>query len=287
MNKLPQEVSDIILSFVPSEDLGKYVTVSRQWQYTIELETFKSVKLKSTELDYFARVYTPKHRQAVLGPIQYEIRLPEYPLWKCTKFEKAKDQDANNEVFTEAIAGLFGILNSWEKDGSAVSRSRETPIKLRMTAMSPSDDVTMEKEIKGHLGANRWMNSLLKLLRPDDVNPVERIRKFGCSDWHDPDEQNIKEPNRRDTDALALATIAAKLPKLEVVFWSLRDKEFRGTQPRYRQRHGMPLPRSTSMGGYSVDSANTITRIRPSAGCDQKYLPEVHCYQLWLRPTQK
>ncbi|KAK2767036.1 hypothetical protein FQN54_006354 [Arachnomyces sp. PD_36] len=231
---ISQEVVDIIISFIDPEDRPKYVTVSRQWQNTIEPQTFKSVRVKSTELDYFARVYTPEHRRAVLGFIDYQIILPEYPLWKCTKLEKSKDQDANNEAFTKAIVDLFSILNSWETADSAGNRGG-SPIKLQMSVRSPTDDPMKADRIDGDLGAFRWLDSVLKLLRPDDVKPVGRVTKLY---WAECQEDDFPEdPSMRDVDAAAIAAVATKLPKLEAAVWSLRDREFPGTQPRYQQRH--------------------------------------------------
>jgi hypothetical protein len=234
MDRLAPELNNIILSYVPSKDLFRYVTVSRQWQYTIELETFQSVKFKSTELDYFARLYTLKRRRAVLRFIEYEIRLPEYPLWKCTKFEKQSDRDANNEAFTKAIVDLFKLLNSWETADGARTRIA-TPIKLIMSVTCGSDD-PQGRQVDGDLRENRWLDSVLKLLRPDDVKPVKRVTEFYWPEYIE--ESYPEEPNMRDIDAAAIAAVAARLPRLERTCWSLRDRDFPGIQPRYHQRQG-------------------------------------------------
>ena len=244
MDRLPPELFDLVLSFVPIVDLVKYVTVSLAWQYAIEPETFKSPRVKSTELEYFDRVYTPSHRRATLGSLIYDIKLPEYPAWKCTKFEREEDQAANNEAFTNAIVGLFKILSDW-KDVAPVD-VKQAPIKLEMSASSPSDDPKIRGDVPGDLGGHRWVDSLLKLLRLDDVMPVERITKFY---WpNDPRYDFPEDTNDRDTDAATIAAVGAKLPRLEVAFWSLQDRDYLRTQPRYQQRHGRLYPTVNALG---------------------------------------
>lgn len=240
MDRLSPELVDIIVSFVPREYLFRYATVSRSWQYAVERETFQSVELKSTELDFFARAYAPSHRRATLRNIRYNISLPEYSWWKRTKFEKPEDQDANNEAFTTAIIRLFDILNGWESDGYSEERGGK-PIILRVDKpASPSDNSRVEV-VEGDLQENRWMNSVLKLLRPDEVKPVERIVEFCWGEYERLFDDETTDFCMRDTDAAAVACIATKLPRLKTIVWDLSDRDFPGTQPRYIQRHGMFL----------------------------------------------
>ena len=57
MEGVPQEIFESILDFVWEEtysrDLLPYVTVSRQWQKTIERSTFENLHVKNTELAIF------------------------------------------------------------------------------------------------------------------------------------------------------------------------------------------------------------------------------------------
>jgi hypothetical protein len=139
MDKLPLELVDLVFSFVPLTQLVRYVTVSRACQYAVERRVFKSARVKSTELGYFAHVYTPSHRRATLQALKYDIILPEYPTWKYKKFERDEDKKANNEAFTAAIVDLFAILNHWETASHAVAAQGQ--FKLEMNASSPSDDL--------------------------------------------------------------------------------------------------------------------------------------------------
>jgi hypothetical protein len=72
------------------------------------------------------------------------------------------------------------------------------------------------------------------------VVPVKRVTMFY---WlNDTFFSFGEDPFDREVDAAAIATVGANLPRLEMIHWGLRDREFREIKPRYQQRQGKLSP---------------------------------------------
>ncbi|KAI0968322.1 hypothetical protein F4678DRAFT_197459 [Xylaria arbuscula] len=79
MNRLPQEIYNEIGTLLqdPDFDRSPLATVSRQWQATVEQQTFRKIRLKSTDLKRFQDIVQHFRRRYVTG-IDYIIVLPPY-----------------------------------------------------------------------------------------------------------------------------------------------------------------------------------------------------------------
>ena len=106
----PPELIALILSFLAPDELINYVTVSRSWQYAVERRTFRRIKLKSTDLEFFRNTFVG-HRRAALADLSYDVILPTYSDHQCARFETEEDKRSNNEALTEAIHGLFFVMH--------------------------------------------------------------------------------------------------------------------------------------------------------------------------------
>ncbi|EON63416.1 hypothetical protein W97_02643 [Coniosporium apollinis CBS 100218] len=140
MDRLSLEILAIIVSYLNPSDFIEYVSVSRQWQFAIERYTFRSLRLKSDDYDFFTRVCSDSHRAAAIAELEYDVILPAYSDEQCAKFESEKDEKANNEAFTNAIKRLFETLHLWgnpSNDGAHKMRGR--PIMLSLGAYSTTD----------------------------------------------------------------------------------------------------------------------------------------------------
>lgn len=252
MDSLPLELLAIIVSLLDPSERARYATISRQWQAAVERLTFRSVRLKSIDLKRFSDVFVG-HRRAALTELDYHVILPSYSENSCAKFENEKDKSLNNEAFTKAIHSLFGILHCWDEvktnNGAAKeeykkSEARARPISLTLTAYSPLDppyrenierhryQVTVSLE-RNDLFERRYEHSFLRLLKPDRLPLVLCISRL---------KTPVKVEIPRRLDGASVAAIAAKLPNLGVIDWSLSDDEKKFPSLRQQHRYGMPRP---------------------------------------------
>ncbi|KAJ9637716.1 hypothetical protein H2199_007207 [Coniosporium tulheliwenetii] len=209
MDRLSTELLAAIISYLEPPDLINSLTVSRQWQFTVERHTFRSPHVRSSELDRFATVFSASNRAGALVKLNFHIVLPAYSDDRCAKFENEKEKKANNEAFTDALIGLFKIFHSWENSNAVRTR----PFALNFGAYSPSDPgFREERDRPGDLMLHRYEHSFLSLLKPEELPSVESITHFPHGVL-----------GTRCVAAAAIATIAAKLPALESIDWELED----------------------------------------------------------------
>ncbi|CAJ2513905.1 Uu.00g020240.m01.CDS01 [Anthostomella pinea] len=120
MDRLPQEIYDEIGALLhdPAFCRPALATVSRQWQIAIERQTFRNIRLRSTDLGCFQQIVQHRRRRYV-NAINYLIVLPGYSDEKRRQFEREDDRRANDEVFTTVVHRLFHRLEHWDvsKDG--------------------------------------------------------------------------------------------------------------------------------------------------------------------------
>lgn len=129
------------LCFFENQLLSKFppfATISRQWQYAIERRTFYSLSVKSTEYPYILGLIVG-HRRGVLAGLTYKIMLPTSGD-ACAKFENEVDERLNNVFFTEAVHGLFRLLESWkEGSGKRIQDGSRTPAPPILLDFFPSN----------------------------------------------------------------------------------------------------------------------------------------------------
>ncbi|KAJ9668200.1 hypothetical protein H2201_001629 [Coniosporium apollinis] len=162
---------------------------------------------------------SPSHRAAAIIELEFDVILPAYSDDLCAKFESEKDKKANNEAFTNAIKRLFETLHSWENSGNdGADKKRGRPIILSLGAYSPTDPRFREAGARpGDLKEQRYEDSFLAVLNPDELPSIERIVRFVCC------------KGSRKMDAATAAAIASKFPALEGVYWDLEDAAFPGS----------------------------------------------------------
>ncbi|KAI5464119.1 hypothetical protein BGZ63DRAFT_401097 [Mariannaea sp. PMI_226] len=247
MDRLPQEIYNEIGSyFADSDEQSRYVlssplaakrsvlsTISRPWQRAFEKQTFRKLRLKSTDLGKFDKIVTGNRRRFVRS-IQYIIILPEYPLDARGSFERGADRQANDKAFTNAIKGLFATLGSW--DDERPGKDSRYSIKLEIEAVySPTDDSASdsrgaprrierleavepgncEEASRRDLQDRRFQYSYIQLLNPDELPVVPAITSFNT---------NVMKRTLAHRTAV---DIAAKLPNLRNGNWLMDDAELR------------------------------------------------------------
>ena len=236
---LPPELLAMIISFLDYHERRRYVTISRQWQLQIEPHAFRKIRLKSTDLQAFSDIFVG-HRRALLADLRYDVVLPSYDDCQRARFERTKDKQANNEVLTEAIHGLFSVLASWNeaKDHKIATCQRRQHISFDLRAYSLTDvderrdeDVLPETrdacdfEDRYSRFRLRYKHSFLQILRVGELPEVSQISDFQC--------YGLSWPRR--IEGSSLAGVVAKLPNLETLEWTINDDEKR--YPAVRQQH--------------------------------------------------
>ncbi|KAH8911772.1 hypothetical protein BR93DRAFT_932897 [Coniochaeta sp. PMI_546] len=215
MARLPQEICDQVAALssddtggVPDFKRAGLATISRTWQMAFERQTFKRIRLKSTELESFEQIVTG-HRRHFLENLDYSIVLPTYSDGARGLFERGPDRLTNDEAFTAAIHGLFRILQTWnERDDGT--------IQFRIEAVySPADESRF----------CRYQYSYVRLLRPEELPEISVISAFRTRSMP------------RALDPRVPIDIAVKLPNLQDTYWHIRDSERRYPALRRRNRH--------------------------------------------------
>ncbi|ROW02449.1 hypothetical protein VMCG_06106 [Cytospora schulzeri] len=133
MEKLSTEIISLILTFLNADQLPfhpprvdwrvfprprpaapppkpVYATVSRQWQYAVEVQAFSHIKLKSTDLSTFETIFSEPRRRAALRKLDFCVCMPSYG-------DTPRLHADNEEAARNAISSLLGLLAEWEHDG--------------------------------------------------------------------------------------------------------------------------------------------------------------------------
>lgn len=237
INSLSTEVLDNIFSCLAAHDsLPLYATVSQRWRAHFEQRTFRNIRLKSSNLEYFSQIATGARRRAICS-LGYEVVLPIYSSNASAKFETLKQQKANDKIFSDAIHGLFRLLASWETESNQSSASRPRPIALELLPpASPTDGKTRIRDIPlgsyelmgpRNLHDERYTHSSLRIFNVEALPSVSRINDF-VADVNDP----------RKVCAGHIAILASKLSNLEEIRWELCDDEKKFPQARQKRRRG-------------------------------------------------
>ena len=236
------ELIALTLSFLDREELVKYVTISRSWQYAVERWTFQTIHLKSTDLDVFRDIVVG-HRRATLADLSYDVILPTYSDHRCARFETEEDKRDNNEALTEAIHGIFSILHSWNQGtahGKGISKQTRS-ISFKLNAYSPMDvdhrenvdveDQRFQAQLAGgrkDLFEHRYEHSFLRVLRLAELPVLLQVTSFYAEELC----------YSRRIEGASLAGIAAKSPNLERIVWAVNDNEKRYPDVRRLHRYG-------------------------------------------------
>lgn len=243
---LPELIA-LILSFLDPEDLINCATVSKSWQLAVERCTFRTIHLKSTELDRFRDIFVFGHRRAALAVLNYYIILPTYSVHQCAKFETKKDKRLNNEALMEGLRRVFSLLHSWQgqeltaQDNTLPAFKETRSITFKLNAYSPIDvgwreDVYIQEQRyqstslggRPDLLEHRYEHSYLRALEVAELPELLRVTSFHAVELcHD-----------RRIEGSSLANIAEKLPNLEEIVWAVNDDEKRYPGIRRQHRHG-------------------------------------------------
>lgn len=252
--------------------LPLYATVCKGWARHFERRTFKSIRLKSSELDAFSTIMKDR-RITCLSRLTYEVVLPTYSEHACAKFETRKEQDRNNAVLSEAIHGLFEILKTWEmttEEKGAASPGLCGPKELGGAdhgkfelimdeVFSPMDgrrrvkeryaEDRMEYELgrRHDLWEYRYEYCVLKLQRPESLPFLSRVSNF----------INSNAPHRM-IEPSTIAAMVSRFGNVKNIQWTCSDQLEKYPETRQQLRLGID---PTSQSSYLLLSNNQISHV--------------------------
>ena len=238
LRSLPPELFLIILDYVLGAEYeyprqgARYSTVSRQFQYFVERRIFKSLQIDNLCLRRALRLFRPAqaHRKAFVRWLRFSIELPSYSFEDSTRVETEDEKEANSQVFSDAIHGLFRILKSLDESEDLRNAGG---LQCSMdTAPAPKSDRefgTVDHEKRGSIRGKRSRASLLRLRDAEQLPAVSIVWRLHLGNWH----------GERYLDPLATMAIATKLNRLRYAVLNCYDKDYLDIATRRTNRVGM------------------------------------------------
>lgn len=132
-SSLPPELRQMILEVLARQTSGwgACASVCREWQATLEKESFRRLKLQTSCLDDMGTMVR-RRREHLVRHVWLNIDLRPYTCRSCTKLESDSWHHSNTRVVRRAIVKLFSILSRWP-----VTEGAE--LTLELSIQSPSD----------------------------------------------------------------------------------------------------------------------------------------------------
>ncbi|OBT67366.1 hypothetical protein VE03_03038 [Pseudogymnoascus sp. 23342-1-I1] len=232
MNRLPQETIDRVAFFLPGgpdaervhypeiqPTRAQYATISNKFHAAIERSTFNSLRIKSDELETFARYLIPS-RQGFLRYLGYTILLPAIDSALSKRFERPSETEAVSKLFSHHAKDLFDTLHRLDglsgidlafQDVSHPYR-RDTSSGI-LTDSEILELVAYDNNIG--LGDSRHMRSRISLLDSEALPQLKCISRLSTGGW-----------NRTPAPSINV-DLAARMPGLTSLSLSVASAEVR------------------------------------------------------------
>lgn len=219
MERLPPELAAKIAKYLPKEHEGKKIrpalaTLSRSWQYAIEQLTFKTLFIKSYDLEDFCTVFssnTTRHR--FLQYLALDIILPRSVLDERARYETADDRAVNNSVFHSSVLALLQELSQWP-DGCVLRISIDVyPFMDRRYRDQDELENQPYKAFevpRNNIFIKRDSQSYIRLTGAFPVT-IPCVTSFHA------------QPGFKHLDPGSLVAMTAAFPKLESIDWPFED----------------------------------------------------------------
>jgi hypothetical protein len=224
--------------------LPRIARLSKAWQAAIKLIAFRSLTIKSTEIDYLQTIVTGRRRQQ-LAHVKLEVLLPEYTDEAAARVKSEEEQRINNQECSPAIAELFAVLKAWEDNGVQKPLHFELGGTYLLTDLRRYE-VTARQDNLSRI--KRFYGSYVRLLDFDELPAPSNIEGFMFT----------RERTTRNLAQSVVSHIVASLPSLKRIDW-VSDKRtvYQNTSARIHNRTAL------------VDAlANCHVRLRSTAYID-------------------
>ncbi|KAI9150011.1 LysM domain-containing protein [Paramyrothecium foliicola] len=151
--------------------------------------------------------------RGLVKSIHYDVILPRVSEKRLeNKFQSSFEARQNSAAFTKAIFGIFSRLSTWKATGIA----------LRLTATSPSDDITL-RECTKSISIIPHRNEF-RYIRFDSIDlPSRNFPAVHCVTSLDTEtfDRNSTNPSGRRLHPHLLLALAEGLPGLREISWAL------------------------------------------------------------------
>ncbi|KFZ17031.1 hypothetical protein V502_04791 [Pseudogymnoascus sp. VKM F-4520 (FW-2644)] len=234
MNRLPQEIIDCIVFFLPGgpdaervhypeiqPTRAQYATISSKFHAAIERSTFNSLRIKSDELETFAQYLKPC-RQGFLRILVYNILLPPINTAVSERFERPSETEAVSKLFSHYVKDLFDTLHRLDSLSGICLCFGDVSHPYRR-----NDNETLVFEDDDGLGISRHMRSRINLLDPEALPQLKCISNLELVGW-----QRTPAPS-------IMIDLAARMPGLVKLFLDTASYEVRYPGLLREDRHSL------------------------------------------------
>ncbi|KAI1299858.1 hypothetical protein F5Y03DRAFT_408580 [Xylaria venustula] len=219
MDKLPAEVLQHIVSFIPRWTVGPVIrhsvlpalaTVSRRFQSAIERCTFEHLRIIVTDEQIRALQQTMNPERILhLRGLTITLMDPARQAKATTtrRFETDQDRQAEREILTTPLRQLWNLLRTWDKNDS-----KSFYLELSATNSHPTPDE--------HFSSPMWTTRVYAFSMLDLAEDMENfpalpfITRFQLSSFS------------RYWNPRVAMVLASKMPNLEKLEWGLDEAEF-------------------------------------------------------------
>ncbi|KAF7541595.1 hypothetical protein G7054_g512 [Neopestalotiopsis clavispora] len=173
MERLPDEILDVIAGFLPQRGLAPYATLSTRWQRAIERRTFSRLRIQSTdeEFESLGRFVKPC-RFKYLRQLYFTIVVPFHE----TRIKKNEQQARFSAAFTDAMRKLFQVLASIESSAgnATITGAKKSGIFLFIREINSALD-TWDQQ-------NKFLTRHIGLAEYESFPLVQSISHLGMRD---------------------------------------------------------------------------------------------------------
>ncbi|TDZ23510.1 hypothetical protein Cob_v003117 [Colletotrichum orbiculare MAFF 240422] len=129
---LPPELATVVLENLHRQQrkkgLSSYVRVCKQWQYVLEKENFRRLKLRASCLESFEEVVSRRVR-GLVRHVWLNVKLLSYENKTNWRFSTTGE----DSMMEKAAGKLLASLKTWRSTGNGLT--------LELTAQSPTDQL--------------------------------------------------------------------------------------------------------------------------------------------------
>lgn len=234
MNRLPQEIIDRIVYFLPGgpdaervrypeiqPTRAQYASISSKFRAAIERNTFCDLRIKSDELETFAQYLKPC-RQGFLRTLLYTILLPAIDPALSERFERPSETEALSKLFSHHMKDFFHTLHRLNGLSGICLCFQDVAHPYERNV-----NETLVSEYEDGLGYYRHLRSRINLLDPEALPQLKCISTLEVGGW------------QRESAPSIHIDLAARMPGLMNLRLGIESSEVRYPGLVREDRHSL------------------------------------------------
>ncbi|KAL1606403.1 hypothetical protein SLS60_003806 [Paraconiothyrium brasiliense] len=237
MDSLPQELIDLISSYLDIEDLKNTLTVSQAFQVAAEKYSgaYDHFELNEDNKSDFIEIFGGRRLgylqhlsfRTTLPPLDDEVDLDEQPDGAPIR-DTLEDLREVDESFTEQVKSLFSTIKSAE------DRANTGSGRIKLTIYTPTRYIDHENYSIQRAYVS-WRVHLLSPKALPSLASVRGLRIENGMEWYYYDEWDAN--SLRKLDLRVIADLSLKLPNLEALHCGIGGDEWLAGNVDPRQRY--------------------------------------------------